>query len=400
MVAPLILDLTRTLGRAGRTAPTGIDRVELAWARHLLGRDDRPVRFGFVWRDRLRAIEPGMARALVHAVAEDWHHDGTNPRALRLAGRIRTTAWFRREADLLRAATGTVWLTLSHAKLHLRAPFERLRGAGIGLVALVHDLIPLAFPEYARPGEAERHRARIATLAACATGLLCNSAATERELLAALPPSSQDLPRCVLRLGLDTLPLPEAEPGPAGHLLAVGTIEARKNHAFLLAVLRGLAESRPDPPRLVLVGARGWEAEAAIDLIERSARLAPLLTEAGRVSEAELATLYAGAAALLLPSFAEGYGLPLVEALAAGCPCVVSDLPALREVGGTIPEYLDPLDGPAWAQAMLEYTTPGHPRRHGQLQRLAGFRPPGWEEHFEAGLAFLDEVAGRAVSRG
>ena len=107
------------------------------------------------------------------------------------------------------------------------------------------------------------------------------------------------------------------------------------------------------------------------------------MRHAGRTRE--VASLLAGARALLFPSFAEGYGLPLAEALALGVPALCSDLPALREVGGEVPDYLDPLDGAALA-----------PRRAGlrrsRLSRAAprssaasrDWRAPGWDAHFAA----------------
>ena len=63
---------------------------------------------------------------------------------------------------------------------------------------------------------------------------------------------------------------------------------------------------------------------------------------------ASSASCSAGARAVLLPSFAEGFGMPVAEALAAGVPVIASDIAALREVGGDVPEYLDPIDGLGW----------------------------------------------------
>ena len=84
--------------------------------------------------------------------------------------------------------------------------------------------------------------------------------------------------------------------------------------------------------------------------------------------------LLRGARALLLPSFAEGFGFPVIEALQLGVPALCSDIAALRETGGAVPEFLDPLDGPGWHQAMLDYAAPrfAAPRRAaGPPRRLA-----------------------------
>ena len=106
------------------------------------------------------------------------------------------------------------------------------------------------------------------------------------------------------------------------------------------------------PPRLVVIGRRGWENEMVIDLLERSAALAPHVVELGDLSDGETHALLGRARALLMPSFTEGLGLPLMEAGLMGVPAVVSDLPALREIGARGTLYLDPLDGPAWRAAI------------------------------------------------
>ena len=98
--------------------------------------------------------------------------------------------------------------------------------------------------------------------------------------------------------------------------------------------------------------------------------------------DAAMAALLRGARALLLPSLAEGFGLPLAEALALGVPVLCSDLPALRETGGEVPEYLDPRDAASWRRAILDYAADSM-RRHNQLMRLAGWHAPHWNDHFE-----------------
>jgi glycosyltransferase involved in cell wall biosynthesis len=107
----------------------------------------------------------------------------------------------------------------------------------------------------------------------------------------------------------------------------------------------------------------------------------------------------AGARALLLPSFAEGYGMPVAEALAASVPVIASDLAALREVGGDVPDYLDPIDGLGWYNAIVEYACDDSPARQAQLDRLLKWSPTRWGEHMDIVLGVLDEVQRRASGR-
>jgi glycosyltransferase involved in cell wall biosynthesis len=96
---------------------------------------------------------------------------------------------------------------------------------------------------------------------------------------------------------------------------------------------------------------------------------------------------------LLFPSRAEGYGLPLVESLAAGVPVIASDLPALREIGGDIPTYLNPIDQDAWEEAILDYAQIESRARSAQLDRMKGFRAPDWNSHFERVKNWLENFA-------
>jgi glycosyltransferase involved in cell wall biosynthesis len=186
---------------------------------------------------------------------------------------------------------------------------------------------------------------------------------------------------------------PPAEGPP--YFVVLGTIEPRKNHLLLLNVWRRLAQTLgPEAtPRLVLIGRRGWENENILDLLDRCPVLKGVVVEHNRLPDPEVRTLIAGARALLMPSFAEGFGLPVVEALALGAPVIASDLPALRETGGDAPDYLDPLDGPAWARAILDYAAPRSLRRQAQLARLSNWRAPTWEDHVGGVLDFLAETA-------
>ena len=98
----------------------------------------------------------------------------------------------------------------------------------------------------------------------------------------------------------------------------------------------------------MLVGQRGWEIENVIDMLDRCPALRDTVIEHNALPDAAMVPLLRGARALLLPSFAEGFGFPVIEALQLGVPVLCSDIPALRETGGAVPEFLDPLDGPGW----------------------------------------------------
>jgi glycosyltransferase involved in cell wall biosynthesis len=226
-------------------------------------------------------------------------------------------------------------------------------------------------------------------------GVLANSQATADGLRAfaqqhglALPPL-QAAPLAPAALPAPVGPAPHAHP----YFVVLGTIEPRKNHWLLLHLWRELvAELGPAAPHLVVIGQRGWECENVVDLLERCEPLRAHVHELPDCSDATLAAYLAHARALLFPSFAEGYGLPLVEALMLGTPAIASPLPAFREAAGEIPEYLEPLDGAGWARAIRDYACPDSPRRAAQLQRMEGFATPTWDSHFAQVQALLERL--------
>jgi glycosyltransferase involved in cell wall biosynthesis len=138
---------------------------------------------------------------------------------------------------------------------------------------------------------------------------------------------------------------------PPRYLLSVGTIEPRKN---LLTVLRAFcdlpAETRSACP-LVLAGGWGWKSESVRELFEKEGRRRGAI-HLGYVADADLPSLYAGATALLYPSFYEGFGLPPVEMLACGGGVIASTADAVREVVGPHAWLLDPCDLAGWRDAM------------------------------------------------
>ena len=158
-------------------------------------------------------------------------------------------------------------------------------------------------------------------------------------------------------------------PVTAAYFLFVGAFEPRKAPDVLARAV-AIARGRGLTARVVAVG-EGRMPPAGVELL-------------GRVDEERLAELYAGALALVAPSWLEGYGLPAVEALAHGTPVIVSDLPAVREVLGDAATYVPPGDAEALARALLAHQTPQ------RAQPLPGL---SWDETARRTRAVLAAVA-------
>lgn len=379
----MLIDVTRLVDRQmqGRL-PTGIDRVSLEYVRRFGERAQALIR----WRGRWVVLSRQDSARLFGELGEPAA--GFSRRVIGLVARSILSS-FRG------VPRGAVLLNLGHSGLEQTGYAATIRRYGLRPLFFLHDLIPLTHPEYARAGEPERHARRVEVMLGYGRGILVNS----RDTLDALQRLASDLrvpvpPGRIAPLAPARLPAPASiSPIEQAYFVMLGTIEPRKNHLLLLHIWRELAQSLgEEAPVLVVIGQRGWECEQVVDLLERCAVLTDKVVEIPHANDDALATWLHHARALLFPSFVEGYGLPIAEALSLGTPVIASDLPVFREFAGEIPDYLQPLDGLGWKQYILDYAQPFSPKRSAQVERLQGWRPPTWEDHFHIVETFLAEI--------
>ena len=163
------------------------------------------------------------------------------------------------------------------------------------------------------------------------------------------------------------------------YLLSVATHEPKKNLSGLLQAYRLLADRMKDAPRLVLAGKTGWESSPVQEEV-RSLGLQDRVSRIGYVPNEDIPRLYRHASLFVFPSLYEGFGMPLLEAMAAGCPVVASHAAAIPEVAGDAAVLVDPHDPDAIARGMLNLLTDGDLKselvRRGK-ERAKGFT---WEE--------------------
>jgi glycosyltransferase involved in cell wall biosynthesis len=400
----IALDLSRLLSRAGRSTPTGIDRVELAYAEHMIAGGTSGVFAALTPDGRLASLPRRIAEEFVREIGAAWRgppDPGAQERRVRRIARHARLALLagseRLLFGMLRDRAGSVYLLVSHHHLEQRKLIARVKKRSRArFVCLIHDLIPVEFPEYAKPGQAANHLRRIETAAEFADAVIVNSAATGAALQPHLDRAGRTPPVLMALFGADLAAIAGmAGAAPVGrpYFVYLGTIEARKNHLMLLNLWRRLSHDLGErAPALVLVGQRGWEVENVVDMLDRCPALRDTVIEYNTMPDAAMVGLLRGARALLLPSFAEGFGFPVIEALQLGVPALCSDIAALRETGGAVPEFLDPLDGAGWHRAILDYAAPDSPRRAAQLARLAAWRPPRWDAYFAAVDRFIAEL--------
>jgi glycosyltransferase involved in cell wall biosynthesis len=394
----IIVDLSRLLSRVGHSTPTGVDRVEMAYAQTLLELIPERVSFAAVHPAGVYGrLDTRAVGAFLETTTRHWRHGGQTDALKRWARLAELTPLPRASFGRRVGPERRLYLHLSTRCLERHSLYRSiLQRERASLITFVHDLIPLDFPEYARPRGAALFRKKLDTITGLSAGIIVNSHATARSLAPWLEEAAS------ASIPVQTALLASKSFTGAGrstdrpYFLILGTIEPRKNHLLLLHIWRRLAAVLGSAaPKLVVVGRRGWENENILDLLDRSPALRANVEEHQGLGDQAVGEILKSACAVLVPSFAEGYGLPVAEALATGTPVIASNLPALREAGGDVAEYLDPLDGAAWTRAILDYAAPDSLRRQAQLARLISWRAPSWDGHVKAALDLCDAVAGQ-----
>ena len=259
------------------------------------------------------------------------------PATSRLRTLAADTVWYPR----LRAPQGADLLPCPT----FRGPF-RARGP---LVVTVHDLAVLRHPEWFNRWTSRYSRVAVPRVIRAASRVIAVSEFTKSELMSLLAVSEEKIrvvPNAVEEAF--TLNGPRAE---GDYALAVGTLEPRKNLARIAQAVEG---------ELRVVGVRGW---GGVDP-------PPNVTWLGHVPDEELAQLYRGARCLVYASLYEGFGIPVAEALACGCPIVTSRGSAMEEIARSDATYVDPTDVASIRAGIAQATQPS-PRRGASWAEVA-----------------------------
>jgi glycosyltransferase involved in cell wall biosynthesis len=412
-----------------RETPAGVDRVDASFAAHFLSARD-PNRKALLFTPLgPRAIPIADARRIFEGVQIHWGETrrseedrafcrvrdtlmGQPPsqprspqnaailyrfgKALRIGAKaalLHAGAWGRIEA----IGTNAVYLNVSQYPLSRPNYFRWLQERpDVKPVFMIHDLLPIQYPEFFHPASVKRHARRLNVFAEIAAGAIVSTPGVADSLLAYL----RRLGRKTLPLLIQPLPVSPTFLGPREHdeglaarpyFIICGTIEPRKNHLLLLNLWRELARlSGSATPKLIVAGARGWENENIVDMLERCPAIRDHVIEAPGLSTPSLKRLIDNARAVLMPSFAEGYGLPVAEALTAGTPVLASNLPSLRAMDGSAITWLEPVDGLGWLAAIRRLSeAPAHWVQGGRDRPRSAFSD---ETYFQQIEAFLSTV--------
>jgi glycosyltransferase involved in cell wall biosynthesis len=315
-------------------------------------------------------------------------------------------SWRPGRLPIARPAVRVVW---EHSVLPILARRDRLdlfhgtvnvlpRFLSCPGVVTIHDLAFLHWPEQV-PARRYRYLAReVRSAARRAEQIIAVSESTRQDVIELLDVAPERV--TVIHLGVDARFRPPNRDGIDAFraregivrpfVLAVGNLEPRKN---LPALLRAFARLAPDVPHdLVLVGAEGWltdEIHGSIAGLQLDKRV----RMTGFVNDDDLPHWYGAADLFVYPSLSEGFGLPLVEAMACGAPVVISNVSSLPEVAGDAAVMVDPHDDESIAEGMRRALTDAalaSDLRDRGRRRAAGFT---WEETARRTVAVYREVA-------
>jgi len=237
-----------------------------------------------------------------------------------------------------------------------RGPFA----SAVPLVVTVHDLAVLRNPSWFNRWTRTYSRFAVPRVVRAASRVIAVSEFTKRELLDLLGAEAAKIR--VVPNAVEDVFTPDGPRADGDYVLAVGTLEPRKNLARIAAAVDG---------ELRVVGARGWGGVAPPREV----------TWLGEVDDEELARLYRGARCLVYASLYEGFGLPVAEAIACGCPVVTSAGSAMAEVAGDDAVYVDPEDVDSIRSGIERAVAP--PRR----------RVASWADVARATAAVYEELA-------
>lgn len=416
-------DLTRLFLAPVHVTPRGIDRVDLGYARHFFQdwRGDAVATlltpFGVRVMERAAALrvvdhaeelwneyrDPGddpllecLKRKLCdHACGPDVIQQGKRQRQV-----VSMAVQFLRQAltlvktsDVRGIAQNGIYLNTGQMGIAIPRFLSWLnRRWDIRSVFMLHDLIPIQHAQFVPPLSSYFHNNMVANTVVHAAGLITTTNAMGSAIRQEL--SRRGRPR----LPVVSVPLPVSprflggrspDPRLAGvpYFVIVGSIEPRKNHALLLDVWREIVKIEGErAPKLVIAGTRWHGHEKVTDVIKRTPELSGTMIEVGGLSTPALHQLMSNARGLLMPSLAEGFGLPIVEALALGVPVIASGIVAHREAGGSGAIYLGADDRAGWVTAIRRLMIEGHgPASRGIIRT--------WTDYFERIDPFLAAIA-------
>lgn len=277
--------------------------------------------------------------------------------------------------------------------------FVESRKNGVRIGAYVYDIIPITHPEFCDDDLAADFTLAFCELCSVADFILTISDATRSEVDQFLRDHGGRLiPTKTVRLahhlgadkgGRDRWPAALERIKGRRYVAYVSTMEARKNHIYVVNAWRELIARRVAVPDLVFVGRYGWKISALEEVLRSTGNLGGRVHVVHGLSDGELNAIYENCDFTVFTSFTEGWGLPIGESLYHGRPCVASNTTSMPEVGGELVDYVDPHNLRDGIERFRRMITDRSYRERRAAEIKSSFRPRNWND---VGQDFLEEV--------
>lgn len=387
-MATPVLDLSRSFSRLGHGPATGIDRVERAYLEAVAERGGwgiirTPRGFLLFEPDRLQRLPEYLDRpdldgadqaSTIRAIASSRSKDLS----------IRKIMW--------RMPNGLAYLNVGHTNLNPQTMRAMMEMPDHSKVVMIHDTIPIDHPDFQTEASRAKFVERLTTVINFANHIVVPSDEVRENVERRMVGTGHRVPVTVSPIGIDMGPIPlDAEKSEKPYFVALGTIEPRKNHKFLLDIWdrmhRRMDEHRI--PELRIIGARGWGNKEVFDRLDHSPMMGRTVFELGALPDKEMKRQLAGATGLLFPSLAEGFGLPPFEATMFGIPSVCAPLRTTEIHMGDMAIYADTDDMYQWFQAIRELASEDLAERTRRASALRAYQLPTWERHFQRVFALI-----------
>ncbi len=344
MRIPILFDVTRLYSRRFNSNDTGIDRIERGlFEQFSVSPENRfLVRYGrFYFSLRAENFEKLLKK--------------------KIKGKSKNISALWRAAELtgykkIKPSNVFSFVHVGHTE-HGKRFWDYLDEFDIKSYVLIHDVIPLDYPQYCREDQVGKFSLKFDLWAEYAQRVIAPSEYT----------ASRIVEHGIPRIAIDVVPNTVVPFTLSGRypqkdaFLVLGTIEPRKNHMMLFRLWEDLYSLLGEKcPKLWIIGARGWDNKEVFEFMDSSPLMGKYIFELGALSDKKMMPYFEKAKAVLFPSFVEGFGIPLYEAILAQKPVIASNIPCFQEaVDDSSQQHLvhvDDFDG--WKRAILKSSPP------------------------------------------
>lgn len=403
----ILLDITRLLNSISKGETTGIDRVELKYYCHIV-KSYANYQLIAKFRQTFYLIDNNKFQI---SITNYLCRDVKNANSHYKTKNVLKSHWFEKEylyykfyrkmhkccislglKHFIKKEKGRiVYVNVSHLNFEDDFLLAFLKKNKVIIICMLHDIIPITHPQFCNYLSYSKHEYRVLNMIDVANVIICNSYYTKKVFLEYIEKNKKifmgDIR--VLQLGTEKL-LQDTNTSDLNlnnilsaerYFLILGTIEPRKNHILILEIwMELLLEMGDDCPQLYIVGKRGWQTKEFFDKLNIfKSKSKGLIKEFNDIGDTQLGSFIKNATCLLNPTFIEGWGMPITEALSLNIPVICSDLEVLRESGQDLAIYIEVGNKDKWKNAILDvyYYNDKH------KSNIESFCPVDWNDHFD-----------------